>query len=258
MQVYRAEAVDPVTGARRPVAVKVQRRPVARFLDLDLATADAYYKLLAWLLPGLQLQWLAEESRRHLHEELDFVAEAENARLAAQALGGAMRVPAVWSHLSTRRVLVMDWVDGLPFDALTTAPAPARAQAATTLQRAFNDMIFRRGFVHCDPHPGNILVDPTTGALTLLDHGVYRRLSPRVRAAYCRLWRGLVRGDRREMEDATELLGVPRRFWRWVAVIVAIAPGNVHEDGQGEQRFRCDAPRRRPLATSPRSPLCAT
>jgi hypothetical protein len=55
------------------------------------------------------------------------------------------------------------------------------------------------GFVHCDPHPGNLMVrrSPSDGRgqLVVLDHGMYRRLSPRFRAGYCRLWKALLMRD---------------------------------------------------------------
>lgn len=54
-------------------------------------------------------------------------------------------------------------------------------------------MIHVHGFVHCDPHPGNLFVraHPEDGRwqLVVLDHGMYRRLTPQFRAAYCRLWK---------------------------------------------------------------------
>ena len=60
--VYRAVRAD---GSA--VAVKVQHRTVARFLQVDLWTIEAYYDLLAWLIPGLRLGWLADETRRCIH-----------------------------------------------------------------------------------------------------------------------------------------------------------------------------------------------
>lgn len=51
-----------------------------------------------------------------------------------------------------------------------------------TLVEIFSDMIFKHGFVHCDAHPGNILVrknprDPKSFQIVLLDHGLYRSFS---------------------------------------------------------------------------------
>jgi len=59
-----------------------------------------------------------------------------------------------------------------------------------TLSRAFSEMIFVHGFVHCDPHPGNILIRPIQHKgvqkvqIVLLDHGLYRLLDESTRVNY--------------------------------------------------------------------------
>ena len=229
-QVYRAR-----TREGRAVAVKIQQRPVARFLQVDLLTIELYYALLARLIPGLRLGWLAEETQRHMAEELDFVAEAENARtvqrlLAPEFPASQLVVPTTLPALCGPRVLTMDWVDGSRID---DAPALAAARAdvpalAARLQRIFGAMIFVHGFVHCDPHPGNILVTPS-GALALLDHGIYRRLSPELRRGYAALWLAVLAGDRARIRDCTASLGMDARQWRLVSVMLALAPSG--EDG---------------------------
>lgn len=171
-QVYRA-----VLPSGEAVAVKIQRREVARFLQTDLWTIEVFYDLIARLIPGLRLGWLAAETRRHMGEELDFVSERRNAEEAARMLGAefppsVLVVPRMHSPLCGRRVLTMGWVDGVRIDdlpALQEQRADIR-RLATVVQAAFARMIFVDGFVHCDPHPGNILVCPN-GAIALLDHG---------------------------------------------------------------------------------------
>ena len=62
----------------------------------------------------------------------------------------------------------------------------------------YSEMIYKRGFIHCDPHPGNVLVRKTdTGhvELVLLDHGLYQQLTQEFRLLYCRLWKGLISHD---------------------------------------------------------------
>lgn len=73
----------------------------------------------------------------------------------------------------------------------------AVAQAMVDL---FCAQIFNWGWVHCDPHPGNVLVrahpdHPTLPQLVLLDHGLYVRLSPAFRTQYAALWKGLLTLD---------------------------------------------------------------
>lgn len=233
-QVYRARLRDG-----RAVAVKVQQRPVARFLQVDLRVIEAYYDLLEALIPGLRLRWLADETRRHMTEELDFEQEAANAARARRLLerefpGGQLKIPEVYPELSSKRVLTMEWVDGVRVDdaervrALGASPR----RVAQLVQRVFAAMIFKHGFVHCDPHPGNILVTPD-GGIALLDHGVYRDLSPKLRADYSALWVAVLGGSKKATQEACGRLGVDPHMWRFVSLILTLATGGTEEGGHG-------------------------
>ncbi|PVU93408.1 hypothetical protein BB559_003300 [Furculomyces boomerangus] len=75
-------------------------------------------------------------------------------------------------------------------------------------------MVFNDGFVHCDPHPGNIIIRPNNKGypynfeLVLLDHGLYRQLSPGFRLQYARLWRSLLEGDKEKIQkESYDLTG---------------------------------------------------
>ena len=149
--VYAATLSD---GTR--LAVKIQQRTVARFLAVDLWTIERFYSLMSWLIPGLRLGWLADETRRHMQEELDFVAERENAREAAAMLApefpaSMLIIPATHARLCGKRVLTMTWVDGVRLDdqAALEALGIDRRAVAALLQRLFASMIFLHGFVHC-------------------------------------------------------------------------------------------------------------
>lgn len=128
-----------------------------------------------------------------------------------------MHVPAVRPELSARRMLTMEWIEGVKVtdaEGLSALGISAAAQVAPVLCRAFSSMIFESGFVHCDPHAGNLLVrrigGPAAGAppggvaslgrvqLVILDHGMVRELTPTFRSEYCRLWRALLTRDKDE------------------------------------------------------------
>jgi len=63
--------------------------------------------------------------------------------------------------------------------------------------------------VHCDPHPGNILVRKKDNGpeIVLLDHGLYRELKDEFRLNYCKLWKALVLRDTKNIEKYSKLLG---------------------------------------------------
>jgi aarF domain-containing kinase len=76
------------------------------------------------------------------------------------------------------------------------------SQVSTEITEIFSKMMFLDGFVHCDPHPGNILIRPAKNSssrfkfdLVLLDHGLYRTLTEQMRTDYAHLWTSLIKGD---------------------------------------------------------------
>ena len=234
-QVYRA-----TTHGGETVAVKIQQRPVARFLAIDLATIDAYYGLLSSLIPGLRFQWLANETRRHMAEELDFREEAKNADRARALMAKdfddmtELHVPRVHDTLSGSRVLTQEWCDGVRIDDREGLRSRGidKTKLAILVNEIFGRMTFVHGYTHCDPHPGNILVD-SNGRVVLLDHGVYRSLDDDTRRTWCKLWRGLIAGDEREMRAAVNDLGVDPDLTDFFRIVPALVPARVVEDVHG-------------------------
>jgi aarF domain-containing kinase len=71
-------------------------------------------------------------------------------------------------------------------------------------------MIFKEGFVHADPHPGNLFVRPMPDGkpqLVILDHGIYTELSEETRLSYTKLWRGILSQDEMTIKEASHELG---------------------------------------------------
>ena len=71
-------------------------------------------------------------------------------------------------------------------------------------------MIFKEGFIHADPHPGNMFVRKLPDGdcqLVLLDHGIYTELPNEVRLSYTKLWRGILAQDRLMIKEASKELG---------------------------------------------------
>jgi len=181
-QVHRA-----VTVGGDAVAVKVQHRGLREACAADVATVAALVAAARLAFPSFDLSWLVAEVKANLPAELDFRREAANAaRCSANLARGASRVAGRVSvprpHPAlppTPRVHVMEWVDGVPVNdgAGLDAAGVNRADAAALVARAFAEMTFRHGFVHADPHAGNLLVrrgGDGRAELVLLDHGLYR------------------------------------------------------------------------------------
>jgi ubiquinone biosynthesis protein len=104
---------------------------------------------------------------------------ARDAELAAH-----VRVPRIQWDLTTRRVLSMEFIQGVKInDAAGVAALGANVpDLVHWISRAFLHMMFRDGFFHCDPHPGNLMVT-RDGRVGIVDFGMHRRIAPEVLAA---------------------------------------------------------------------------
>ena len=203
-------ARDARTG--REVAVKVQHRGLRDTSAADLSIIEFLVRAVRWLKPNVDYMWLVNEANDNLPRELDFLMEAENAQrcanlLATRCPGGVrdfIHVPEVLLDKSSHRVLTMEYINGVKVTdskGIDTLKVPKK-KLARVISRVFNVMIFRWGWVHADPHGGNMLVRQTTDEkgkshwqLVLLDHGLYRDLSTDFRLQYAALWKALVFGD---------------------------------------------------------------
>ncbi|MEP6625683.1 MAG: AarF/ABC1/UbiB kinase family protein, partial [Acidimicrobiia bacterium] len=117
-----------------------------------------------------------------IEAELDYRQEANAVRKFAQNLiDGDVRVPEIYSTLSTNTVLVMGEVPGTSVDdvdAIASCGVP-REELARRLLRSFLQQILQDGIYHADPHPGNVFISPD-GQLWLLDFGAVGRITPAV------------------------------------------------------------------------------
>ncbi|PXF43767.1 putative aarF domain-containing protein kinase 1 [Gracilariopsis chorda] len=211
-QVHRATLRD----SKRDVAVKVQYPGLESLVSSDLTSISMLSWLLSWLFPFFNMHWVVDQFRVNLRNELDFQMEARSARRTANFFRDHPRVfvPHVYDQYSTDKLLVMDYVHGFRVDDVEAMHRQhiVPQQVAQTVVDAFAHMIFINGFVHCDPHPGNLMVSPTDSGhfrLYLLDHGLYRELNDNFRQSYCRLWKGFVLRDTPLVEQACDELGAP-------------------------------------------------
>lgn len=181
----------------------------------------------------------------HLRQELDFVQEAQNARVTAQFVAAEPRlahkvhIPKVYPEYSTKKVLTAEWIDGVRLsdraaiqrlmgeedqDAFASSSRihpsleGVRLKGGVrsimqTMVELFSAQMFSWGWVHCDPHPGNIIIrphpsNPRYPQLVLLDHGLYVRVEESFRKQYATLWRGLLAADWHAIERVATLWGI--------------------------------------------------
>ncbi len=103
-------------------------------------------------------------------------------------------------------------------------------EVSSLLTRCFSEQMFKYGFVHSDPHPGNLFIQARTVSkgrkepvLVLLDHGCYSALSEETRLSYSYLWKGILTRDESLIRDAGTKLGVGD-LYKLLACIVSRKP----------------------------------
>ena len=169
-QVHRATTVDG-----DDVVVKVQYPGVAEAVETDLRNASLLLPLVKRLAPGLDAKALAAEMRERIGEELDYELEAQNHRRIERLMRGHpfVRVPRVRTDLSTRRVLVSEYVEGAGFETVRRADEAQRDGYGEIVFRFFFGLLYRDRIALGDPHPGNYLLC-ADGRVCFLDFGLLR------------------------------------------------------------------------------------
>ncbi|KAM9708259.1 aarF domain-containing protein kinase 1 isoform 2-T3 [Menidia menidia] len=211
----------------RTVAVKVQHPKVQSQSSTDIMVIEVLIKAVHWLFPDFAFMWLVEEAKKNMPLELDFLNEGRNAERVAAMLAHFpfLKVPAIHWDLSTKRILTMDFAEGGQVNDREYMKKHNIDvnQISENLGRMYSEMIFVHGFVHCDPHPGNVLVRKGGRGteIVLLDHGLYQVLQPDFRMDYCRLWLALIGGDMAGVERYSRRLGAGELFPLFACVLTA-------------------------------------
>jgi ubiquinone biosynthesis protein len=194
------------------VVVKVQRPGITtivdRDLDIALRAAASLEQRAAWAR-DLGAVELAQGFAAALREELDFRVEARNlttitASSALHRSSDRVRLPHLHGEFTTQRILVMEFLDGVPLgraDAVIAERGLDRIELARTLLRCLLRQIMVDGVFHADPHPGNILV-LADGQLALLDFGSVGHLDTQLQGALQSLLLAIDQRDPAALRDA--------------------------------------------------------
>ncbi len=203
-QVHRA--VLPESG--EVVAVKIQRPGIRRIIEVDLEIMMDIAVLMERHLPGLNAVHpvgIVEEFARTIRKELDFNTEAGHIERFARNFQGKdiIFVPKVFRELSSRKVLTMEFVEGVKVSDLAALREDGFDLELIASRGAdlLLEQIFVHGFFHADPHPGNILILPDN-VICFLDYGMMGTISPRYKDSLADMVIGIVRRDEKQITKA--------------------------------------------------------
>ena len=232
-QVHRAVLPDG-----QVLAVKVQYPGVARSIDADVDNVASLLRLSGMLPDGLAIGPLLSEAKRQLHEEADYVREAEQMRRYRTMLAGdpAFVVPSPIDALSRRQILAMEFAPGEPIEALEDAPQAVRDGTMTALLGLVLRELFTFGYMQTDPNFANYRWQAETGRIVLLDFGAARAVPSQTVEAYRRLMRAGLADDRDAVLSALIEVGfistaTLQRHRRTIEDMVDLTLGHVGRPG---------------------------
>ncbi|XP_055611727.1 uncharacterized aarF domain-containing protein kinase 5 [Uranotaenia lowii] len=211
-----AQVFRGTTQEGQKVAIKVQYADLRKRFNGDLRTILFLQDLVAIMHKNYNFGWIIRDLQNTLREELDFEHEGRNSERCAKDMKQFKNVyvPKVLWDYTNKRVLTTEFIDGCKISDLDELRRQKvnLTQLDSQLFRAFAKQIFKTGFVHADPHPGNIFVrrDPSTNQpqLVLLDHGLYGNLSIEVRQNLAHFWEAIVLKDYAGMQKYSQALNV--------------------------------------------------
>ena len=200
------------------VVVKVQHADIRSLVEVDLS---ALKKVIGWLKRyrpirrRADLDALYREFSRTLWEELDYKAEAANARRFAEMFANDpdVRIPWVDDVHSSAQVLTLEdvyFIKITDYGAIEGAGID-REEVADRLFHTYLRQIFLEGFFHADPHPGNLFVEPldeNKWRLVFVDFGMVGRLAPEALEGLKEMAIGVGARDPDRLVSAYQTLGV--------------------------------------------------
>tara|TARA_R110002049_G_scaffold927_4_gene6760 strand:+ start:1536 stop:2843 length:1308 start_codon:yes stop_codon:yes gene_type:complete len=205
-QVHRA-----VTFEDKQVVVKVQYPGVDRSCDSDLKQLRLALKLGGLLkMPKKSVDALFSEIQARLHEELDYINEASNIRLfsAFHQKHQDILIPEVYSKLSTRHILTLEYLEGDHAEELAERAYSQDQinQLGENLFKMLAAHLFEFQHIHGDPHPGNFAFRKD-GKIVIYDFGCIKILKPEIVEAYTDAISASLAEDYDSVDDALQRLG---------------------------------------------------
>lgn len=186
-------------------------------IELSWRAADYYDN------KAIDFRRFNDHFQKSLVRELDFKIELANLERTRNNFWkyDHLYMPQTYIFKSSRRTMVMEFCRGLRIDDLEGLKKrfgdKGAKKASDILLEVFAKMIFLHGFVHCDAHPGNMMVrsnpaKPDEPQIVLLDHGFYATLREDFRKDFCRLFLALTSFDNATVKQISDKMGMGEYF----------------------------------------------
>lgn len=212
-----AASIAQVHNARlhsgEKVVIKVRRAGIERKVITDLEIVHALAELLEKHSPGLrpyQPVAIVRQFRRTLLHELDFTYEKRNLEEFAFHFADdpTVRIPLVYPGLCSHQIVTMERLEGVPGTDIEGLKASGvdLAEFARRGANMYLEMVFRDGFYHADPHPGNLMLLPDC-VVGVMDCGMVGRIDDDLRDEVEALLQAIVENDAAQVTEQVLRLG---------------------------------------------------
>ncbi len=198
-QVYEAVLIN-----KKKVIVKVQRPKIEAQIKEDLDILNYFSHLLEkhQKFEFLDIPSIVNEIKRFTECELDFRKEAKNIDLFYKYNFDEkyIIVPKVYTNYSTRRIIVMDFIEGEELKKI----APPNKSITKKIVNSMFKQIFVDGFFHGDPHPGNIIVNGRK--IAFVDFGIMGHIDDELKSHLFSLFVAAINKNPEKMAEALSSL----------------------------------------------------
>ena len=180
-QVQRA-----VLPSGEELAIKVQYPGVRESIDSDVKNVAALLRLSGLVPPEMDVKPIIEEGRIQLHQEADYVREAEYLNRFREILSGDdnFQVPEFYPELSTDKVLAMSFIKSRPIEEMIDAPQAVRDRIVSLLMSLTLRELFEFKLMQTDPNFANYRLNEDTNQIVLLDFGATREIEADLSESY--------------------------------------------------------------------------
>lgn len=202
-QVHRARLI---TGEE--VIIKIQRPGIRKIIEVDLEILFHLATLMEKNIEEAEIYRptrVVDEFARSIEKEINYKIEAQHAERFARQFAGneSIYIPRIFNETTTGQILTMEYVDGVKasdVDLLEKTGLDRKIIAARGADVTF-EQIFKHGFFHADPHPGNICILPGN-VVCYLDFGMMGYIDKRSMETFADIIIGYVRRDEAAIADA--------------------------------------------------------
>jgi len=202
------------------VAVKIQRPNTDQLVGMDLSTLKFVIRVINLFVDTtgfIDLMGIYREFKRTTYEEIDYTAEAANAKRFKEMFKDdpTIYIPRMYDEYITPHMLIIEWIDGIKVNDYVALEAAgiSRLEVAKRTVSAYFYQFFVEGFFHADPHPGNIFVKRgvTTAdggpVIAFIDFGMVGSLTKSMKQSLKDLFISFLSRNSRSLVNALVKLG---------------------------------------------------